>query len=113
VVDLALSMPADVKLHRGVGKYPVRAAIAPLLPPNILDRRKQGFQMPLAEWFGGDFGEYAEELWRTTGVMQSGYLAPSAIDEVLREHRTGRRDHGRLLYALAIFCLWWADRPGR
>jgi len=113
VVDLALSMPADVKLRGGVGKYPVRAAIASWLPPGILGRRKQGFQMPLAEWFSGDFGRYAEELWREGGVAQSGYLNPSAIDTIFREHRAGRRDHGRLLYALAIFCLWWADRPSR
>jgi asparagine synthase (glutamine-hydrolysing) len=110
VVDLALQMPADVKLHRGVGKYPVRSAIAPWLPPGILDRRKQGFQMPLAEWFAGDFGRYAEELWQDSGAAQSGYLNEAVVTRLFAEHRTGRRDHGRLLYALAIFCLWWQAR---
>ncbi|SOB87016.1 asparagine synthase (glutamine-hydrolysing) [Sphingomonas guangdongensis] len=107
VVDLALSMPADVKLHRGVGKYPVRAAVAPWLPPGILDRRKQGFQVPLAEWFAGDFGRYVEELWRDSGAAQSRFLNEAAVTQLFAEHRSGRRDHGRLLYALAIFCLWW------
>jgi asparagine synthase (glutamine-hydrolysing) len=110
IVALALQMPADVKLHRGVGKYPVRAAIAPWLPPGFLDRRKQGFQIPLAEWFAGDFGHYAEELWRDSGAAQSGYLNEAAMTRLFAEHRTGRRDHGRLLYALAIFCLWWQAR---
>ncbi|RDE06129.1 asparagine synthase (glutamine-hydrolyzing) [Sphingomonas aracearum] len=113
MVDLALSMPADVKLRGGVGKYPIRAAVAPWLPAGILDRRKQGFQMPLAEWFSGDFGRYAEELWRESGVAASGYVNAAAVEGIFREHRTGRRDHGRLLYALAIFCLWWAARAGR
>lgn len=113
MVDLALSMPAKVKLRGGVGKYPVRAAIAPWLPAGILDRRKQGFQMPLAEWFGGDFGRYAQELWRDGEVARSGYLNGAAVEDIFREHRAGRRDHGRLLYALAIFCLWWGNRPTR
>jgi len=109
IVALALAMPADVKLHRGVGKYPVRAAVAPWLPPGILDRRKQGFQMPLAEWFAGDFGRYAEELWHGSGAARSGYLNDDAVARLFRDHRAGRRDHGRVLYALAVFCLWWVD----
>jgi asparagine synthase (glutamine-hydrolysing) len=110
VVDLALSMPADVKLRGGVGKYPVRAAIAPWLPPGILDRRKQGFQMPLAEWFSGDFAGYVRELWQDGGVARSGYLNPQVVESLFDEHRAGRRDHGRLLYALGIFSLWWSNR---
>jgi asparagine synthase (glutamine-hydrolysing) len=111
VVALALSMPEDVKLRGGVGKYPVRAAIAPWLPPGILDRRKQGFQLPLADWFRDDFGSYARELWTGSGVATSGFLNARAVDALFDEHRSGRRDHSRPLYALALFCLWWQARP--
>ena len=110
VVALALSMPQEVKLRGGVGKYPVRAAIAPWLPAGILDRRKQGFQVPLAEWFRDDFGAYARDLWSNSGVAASGLLNPGAVDALFDEHRRGRRDHSRLLYALSLFCLWWRAR---
>lgn len=111
MVALALSMPADVKLRGGVGKYSVRAAITPWLPAGILDRRKQGFQLPLAEWFRDDFGAYARELWSGSGVAASGYLNSRHVDELFDEHHRGRRDHSRLLYALSLFCLWWQARP--
>jgi asparagine synthase (glutamine-hydrolysing) len=39
LIDLALAMPADMKLRRGVGKYVILKAIAPWLPEGILDRR--------------------------------------------------------------------------
>ena len=110
MVALALSMPENVKLRGGVGKYPVRAAIAPWLPPGILDRRKQGFQLPLAEWFRDDFGTYARELWAGSGVATSGFLNARAVEALFDEHRSGRRDHSRPLYALALFCLWWQAR---
>lgn len=113
VVALALRMPGGVKLRGGVGKFPVRAAIAPWLPPGILDRRKQGFQIPLGRWFRSDFDGYARELWRDSGVRSSGLLDADAVDTLFDEHRAGRRDHGRLLYALSIFCLWWHARPQR
>ncbi|RZM20055.1 MAG: asparagine synthetase B, partial [Sphingomonas sp.] len=111
MVDLALSMPADVKLHGKIGKYVIRQAIAPWLPEGILDRRKQGFQMPLAAWFAGDFGAYAEQLWRDSGVREQGIWRAGAVDKVFADHRAGKRDHSRFLYALAIFCLWWIGRP--
>jgi asparagine synthase (glutamine-hydrolysing) len=111
MVDLALSMPADMKLHGKIGKYVIRQAIAPWLPEGILDRRKQGFQMPLAAWFAGDFGAYAEQLWRDSGVREQGIWRPGAVDKVFADHRAGKRDHSRFLYALAIYCLWWIGRP--
>ncbi len=109
-VDWALTVPASLKMRGGVGKHIVREAVAPWLPEGFTKRRKQGFAIPLAEWFAGDFGDYARELWNDSGVRGAGYLSPTAVDAVFDEHRAGTRDHGRFLYALAIFCLWWAGR---
>lgn len=106
MVDLALSMPAPMKLDGRTGKRVVRQAIAPWLPAGILDRRKQGFQMPLSAWFAGDFGRYAEELWRDSGARGEGIWQAAAVDRVFADHRAGRRDHSRFLYALAVYCLW-------
>ena len=110
LVDLALAMPADVKLRDGTGKWVVRQAVAPWLPAGILDRRKQGFQMPLSAWFAGDFGRFAEQLWRDSGVRNQDIWQPRAVDRAFAEHRSGRRDHSRFLYTLAIYCLWWLRR---
>jgi asparagine synthase (glutamine-hydrolysing) len=109
-VDWALSVPTSMKMRGTTGKYLLRQAIGPWLPAGITRRRKQGFAIPLAEWFAGDFGNFALELWHESGVRSSGFLTSAAVDAVFAEHRAGRRDHGRLLYALAVFCLWWGSR---
>lgn len=106
MVALALAMPAGIKLSGGVGKDVVRRAIAPWLPPAIVARRKQGFRMPLGEWFAGDFGLYAEGLWRDGGPDP--LLDTGAVARLFAEHRAGSHDHGRFLYTLAIYCLWRA-----
>jgi len=106
MIDLALSMPAHMKLDGRIGKRVVREAIAPWLPAGILDRRKQGFQMPLSAWFAGDFGRYAEELWHDSGARGEGIWQTTAVDRVFADHRAGKRDHSRFLYALAVYCLW-------
>ena len=55
-VDFASTVPIGMKLRGSTGKYLVRKAIEPWLPPGILDRPKQGFAVPLARWVRGDFG---------------------------------------------------------
>jgi asparagine synthase (glutamine-hydrolysing) len=107
MVDFALSAPMTAKLKHGVGKRMLRAAVEPWLPAGVLDRPKQGFQMPLSDWFAGDFGAYVEELWRDGGARDAGFLQPAAVEAVIAEHRQGARDHSRFLYALAAFALWW------
>lgn len=109
-VDWSMTMPLEMKA-KGAGKYALREAVRPWLPQGILERRKQGFQMPLADWFMGDFCNFAREAWYESGAAAAGYLAPAAVDTLFEEHRCGKANHGKLLYALAMFSCWW--REGR
>jgi asparagine synthase (glutamine-hydrolysing) len=107
IVDFALSAPMALKLRRGVGKHMLRKAVEPWLPAGALDRPKQGFQMPLAEWFAGDFGRFVQQLWRESAARDAGLLEPAAVEAVIDDHVLGRRDESRFLFALSMFTLWW------
>lgn len=107
-VDWTLTVPLALKA-KGVGKFLLREAARPWLPASVFDRRKQGFQMPLTDWFLGDFSEFARESWRESGAASAGFLNRSAVDALFEEHRQGRADHGKLLYALSMFACWWRD----
>ena len=109
-VNWALTVPTSMKMRGDVGKYVVKKAVAPWLPEGYVNRPKRGFAIPLTEWFAGDFGSFARELWHDSGFRQAGYLSALAVDQIFEQHRTGERDHGRFLYALTIFCLWWSGR---
>ena len=109
-VDWSLTIPLGLKLKGKVGKYLLRRAAEPWLPPGALERPKQGFQLPLAEWFSGDFSDFARAAWHASGAAQAGYLQPQAVDSLFDEHRTGRANHGRILYAITMFSCWWLDQ---
>ena len=109
LVDWALTVPTEIKLRGRTGKFILRNAIAPWLPPAILNRPKQGFQIPMAEWLRGDFGGFARSTWHDSGADTLGYFQPGAVDRLLDEHRRGRADHSRILYAATVFALWWAQ----
>ena len=109
LVDWALTVPAEYKLRGNTGKYLLRQAIRPWLPADVFSRPKQGFQMPLAQWFRGDFGDYARSVWSDSGASRAGYLDPQAVETLFVEHRQGTANHSRMLYAIAVFSLWWFD----
>ena len=109
-VDWALTIPADLKLRNGVGKYVLRQAVKPWLPAATPKGRKLGFQMPLADWFVGGFSDFAYEAWTSSGAAEAGYLNADEVKKLFDEHRRGEANHGRLLYALAMFSCWWKDQ---
>lgn len=112
-IDWTLTMPMKMKA-RGVGKYALREACRPWLPAGTLDRKKQGFQMPLKDWFLGDFASFAREAWHDSGAADAGILDNRAVDALFDEHRSGEGNSAKLLYAITMFACWWQEqRDGR
>jgi asparagine synthase (glutamine-hydrolysing) len=114
-VDWALTVPSELKMRRGVGKYLLRQAVKPWLPASTPKARKLGFQMPLADWFVGGFSDFAFDAWTSSGAADEPFLNRFEVQRLFDEHRRGLANHGRLLYALAMFGCWWKEqrRPQR
>ncbi|HVI04984.1 MAG TPA: asparagine synthase C-terminal domain-containing protein, partial [Sphingomicrobium sp.] len=113
MVEWALTIPTDVKLRGRTGKLILRNAVAPWLPPSILRLPKQGFQVPMATWLRGRFGEFARAVWNDSGASQLGYLDGNVVERTFAEHKRGKADHSRILYAITVFALWWLDHRAR
>lgn len=109
MVEWAMTVPTDLKLRGRTGKYILRRAIEPWLPADILKRPKQGFQIPMASWLHGRFGQFARETWNDSGAGALGYVRPAIVEQMFAEHRRGAADHSRILYALTVFALWWSE----
>lgn len=113
LVEWALTIPAELKLKGSTGKYVLRRAVEPWLPQGALSKRKIGFQLPFADWFMGDFSDFARESWRSSGVAELGFLDRAGVERLFDEHRKGAADHGRILYAIAMFSCWWDQQKPR
>lgn len=111
-VDWAMTMPIEMKLQGGVGKYVVREAIKPWLPAEIVKRGKQGFQVPLSAWFAGGLDRFAREVWNDSGAADCGFFDKQAFERLVIDHRSGASDNGRVLLAATMFALWWQNRRG-
>ncbi len=106
VVEYAAGLPASLKLRGLTGKYLLRQAMRPLLPPETLSRRKMGFGVPLAVWFRGELRPLLEETVLSPRALDRGWLNPDTVRRLAQEHLDGRQDHSFPLWGLLMFELW-------
>jgi asparagine synthase (glutamine-hydrolysing) len=116
LMEFVATIPTALKLRAGVGKHILKQAMAPLLPPEILTRRKMGFGVPLGTWFRTELRDMTRDLLLSPRARQRGLVRPQAVEALLAAHDSGRRDHSPRLWALVCLELWsreWLDRaPG-
>ena len=106
VVELGLALPDHLKRHGREGKIALRRAFADDLPPEVSQRGKSGFGVPLAAWFRGELRPLARELLLDEPARGRGWFRPAAVERLLDEHAAGRADNGHRLWTLVMLELW-------
>lgn len=102
LVDWASTLPPALKLKGGTGKYIFKKALEADLPHDVLYRTKMGFSVPLAAWLRGPLAQRVREALLGGAVARSGYFEPSVLEQLLREHASGRADHSATLWKLLM-----------
>jgi len=106
VITFASALPAAMKIKHGRRKHVLKEVAATLLPPEILNRRKQGFGVPLGAWFRGNLRELFADTLLSPSALQRGYFQPSFVRRIVDEHLAGARDHTLRLWQLVVFERW-------
>jgi asparagine synthase (glutamine-hydrolysing) len=106
LVEFAVALPPRMKYRDGRGKYVLRQAVKDILPCEVLERPKQGFGTPMAEWLRGPFGQCAQESIRRSSLVEYGMIRPEPINRLFAAHRTGRTDWSYHLWNVYNVCAW-------
>jgi asparagine synthase (glutamine-hydrolysing) len=101
-VEFAMSIPERVKTNKGNLKHILKRSVRGVIPNELIDRPKQGFGVPVREWFTDLLRVRArtvlDDLCRQTDFVDG--------DEV-RRLIDGRRE--REVWYLLNFALWWKE----
>ncbi len=106
VVELAADLPMDLKLRGLRTKYALKRALRGMLPPDILERSKKGFGIPVGRWLRRELRELARDACASSAIRRGGLFDPDVVERLFDEHEAGRRDHRKKLYTLLAFQLW-------
>jgi asparagine synthase (glutamine-hydrolysing) len=105
--EYAARMPPHLKLHGPTLKYALKQVAGPYLPAELLQRRKQGFGFPIAQWMRADFAGCLQKLFQESRFVDLGWFRQEAMDKLLAEHLSGAADHNFRLWILLNLELWY------
>jgi len=103
LVEWISGLPASWKLRGGEGKYIFKKALEPHLPHAVMYRPKQGFSVPLAEWFRGSMRPRLERLANDQRLLDSGLFNGEYVRKLIDQHQRGLRDNSAALWELLMF----------
>ena len=106
-VEYAASIPSSLKLKRLETKHILKKAMAPILPPEILTRKKIGFDIPLGVWIRNELKDFVTDILSPTNLNHHGFFNHAYIENLLKEHFHGEHNHRQLLWPLIIFQFWY------
>jgi asparagine synthase (glutamine-hydrolysing) len=105
-VERVAAIPSRLKLRGWTRKYIFKQAMAPLLPPAILRKRKEGFSIPMKTWLRTDLRPLMLDVLSEAEVRRQGYFHWPYVARLIDEHLAGRENHSHRLWALMVFHLW-------
>lgn len=106
VAELAARMPTDMKIQGQSGKVVLRRVLRGRLPAPALRKGKQGFSVPLRDWFRGKLSSWVHDYLGPGGYLPAELFRPEAVQRLLREHQVGQVDHARKIWLLLTFAAW-------
>src|SRR5699024_4102094 len=85
VVEFAWSLPMDMKIKNGQGKWILRELLYKHVPKSLIERPKMGFGIPLDDWLRGPLREWAFDLLSRENLSRHGFFNVKAIHAKLDE----------------------------
>lgn len=108
VIEFSATLPSSLKFNDGEKKYILKEAFKPVLPHDILYRKKMGFSVPLATWLRGELKDIAQDylFTKSSGIQQ--YFNMHVVEELWQQHQDSKADHSSVLWSMLMFQMWWA-----
>jgi asparagine synthase (glutamine-hydrolysing) len=104
-VELAMSIPTAVKTRNGTLKYILKKAVRGVIPDDLIDRKKQGFGVPIHEWLLHELGSYARTKLEAF-VGETDLIDGRELQRLLSAQATSTSQAFRV-WSLLNFVLWW------
>jgi len=114
IVQFAERLPARFKVRGRSQKWLHRQVCESYLPSTFTKRKKRGFASNVVDdWFCGSMNN------RMAGTLLDGqsrmyqYLRPKAVQQLYKDHVSGRSDNHKILFSLIVFEEWLRMHLGR
>jgi asparagine synthase (glutamine-hydrolysing) len=113
LVELAFSLPSNLKVRRGTSKWIIKEIARRYLPNDLVDRPKVGFTVPLDSWFRGSLKEMSFDLLTSRSSFVGNTFDRKYVLNLLNSHSEGRRDEQSRIWTLLSLEVWHRELLSR
>lgn len=106
LVELSAIIPSRFKVNWFNKKCIFKKALKGIIPDKILERKKQGFGIPIESWFKNDLKSYAQDILLSERCVQRNYFKRDYVKDLLEKHSRGEKNYGNHIWELLCFELW-------
>ena len=106
LVEYVNNLPYQYKLRFFKTKYLLKEAMKDILPPEIVNREKKGFGVPLAKWFAGSLKEYLLDALSRQNIESIGLFNYEYVEKLINDHLDKKQDNRIKLWTLLVFVQW-------
>jgi asparagine synthase (glutamine-hydrolysing) len=106
LVKYVAGLPGNLKLRGFKKKYILKEALNDILPPQVLKRKKRGFDVPIGLWLKDELQEACRAALSDHGLIAD-IFEKNKLEKMFEEHLRGRKDWGRFFWMIIILYLWF------
>ncbi|MAF80326.1 asparagine synthase (glutamine-hydrolyzing) [bacterium] len=108
LVELAMSIPQDLKIKGSKTKNVLKQAVRGIIPDEIIDRKKQGFGAPVAEWLKNrETAKEFTDIIFNSKLKERKLFDYEYIKSLIKEHQSGKENHTFRIWNLITLSLWY------
>ena len=104
-VELAMSIPESMKTKNDTLKYILKKSVRGLIPDELVDRKKQGFGVPVYEWLFDKLGEKTQQELNEF-CERTDFFDRAEVMSLVNQRQ------GHQVWYLLNFALWWKEYVG-
>jgi asparagine synthase (glutamine-hydrolysing) len=93
LIEFIATLPTHLKIRGSERKYIMREALRPLLPEQTLNKKKQGFAMPIGEWLTRNLSDYVRDVLLDSRTLNRGYFNKKFMRKMVENFLAGKTDY--------------------
>jgi len=105
LVKFVAGLPGNMKLRKFNKKYIFKEALKDILPAEVLNRRKRGFDVPVGHWLKSELLDVCRDVLLTSDLIAE-IFKTDKLNSMFEDHLNDRKDWGRFFWMILMLDLW-------
>jgi asparagine synthase (glutamine-hydrolysing) len=106
IIEFVAQIPIEIKLKNNIPKYLLKQIVHKYIPKELMERPKQGFSIPLKEWYDKGLKDYFFEFLNEKSINEVGVLNYNVVKEILNRYERGESFLIKNIWYIFIFQQW-------